>query len=186
MKGRLGVFFESTPLACINLLKCTFGKTGRDLLQYIQRPMMQMAQLPVPGLANISALHPFFFCTQISTLLYLQLIEILHLNPYLLYLWKERLSFQEDHIIACILKHGNKYQVILQPKHIHKILQGEWSPMLPLKSNRAQSSNIILSVVTHLDTYLEIFLLQLTEKTLVTGHVERSFTIKKPTISHHG
>ena len=127
-----------------------------------------MAQSPVPQLTNISALHPFYFFAQRSTLLYLQLMEILHLNPHLLYLThgyvlKECLSFQEDHNVASILKHGNGYQVLLQPRHMHTILQGECSPILPLKSNHAQSSITILPVVTHLDMHLEIFLLQVTE-----------------------
>ena len=105
---------QSTPLACIDLLKHTFGKTNRDLLQYLQSPMMKLAQSPVPQIANVSALHPFYFCAQSITLLYLQLIDILHLNSYLLYLTrgyvlKKRLSFQEYYIIDSILKHGNGY-----------------------------------------------------------------------------
>jgi len=98
VKGRLGVFSQSTPLACINLLKRTFEKTDRDILKYLQSPMIQVAQSLVPQLSIILSLHPFRFCAQSNTLLYLLLIEILHSNPYLLYLTcgyvsKECLSF---------------------------------------------------------------------------------------------
>ena len=57
--------------------------------------------------------------------------------------------------------------------------------MLPLKNNRAYTRDTILLNITHRYEYLEIFLLQSTEQTLITGHVERSSTVKKPTTSHH-
>jgi hypothetical protein len=91
--------------------------------------MMKVPQSLVPQLANVLDLRPFCLFAQSSTLLYLYLIEIIHRNPYLLYLThgyvsKELLSFLEDHIIASILKHGNGYHVLLQPGHTHNILQG--------------------------------------------------------------
>lgn len=76
--------------------------------------MMKVTQSLVLQLANVSALHLLFFRAQRNTILYFQLIEILNLNPYLLYLnsgyvSKERISFAKDHIITSILQHGDRY-----------------------------------------------------------------------------
>ena len=72
--------------------------------------MMQMAQPSVPQVANVLALHQFCFGNQCSTVIYLQLIEILHLNPNPLgfshgYVSQEHLSFIEDYIIAFVFQY---------------------------------------------------------------------------------
>ena len=130
VKGSLVVFSQSTPLACLNLLKRTFGKTSRDMLRDLKSPMMQVTQYHVPQLADVSALHLLFFTIEGNTIFYLQLVEVLHSNPYPLhfscgYVTKEHLSLTKYHIIASILQHGNINQLLLQTRNIHNISQSD-------------------------------------------------------------
>lgn len=78
------------------------------------------------------------------------------------YVEKECLSLTKDHIIASILQHENRYQVLLQTRNIHNISQSEGSTWLPLKGNCTQTGSTIPPVITHLDMHLEILLLQVT------------------------
>ena len=48
MKGIFCILTQCTTLACVHLLKFTFGKSSRNMLHYLQGPMMQVAQPPMP------------------------------------------------------------------------------------------------------------------------------------------
>lgn len=71
MKGRFGVFYQSTPFACIKFLQCTFGKTSRNLLHDFQSTMMKLTQSLVPQLTDVLALHCLYFHAQGNTIFYL-------------------------------------------------------------------------------------------------------------------
>ena len=159
MKGILGVFSQSIPLAQAYLWEDQYRSVAISL-----KPHDASGQISYATTRQHLIFAPFLLlCLKQRTPLPPP-YRYSSPKPYLLYLTcgyvsKERLSFREDHIIASILKHSNGYQVLPQPGHIHNILQGEWIPMLPLKSNHTQSSNTILPIVTHPDMHLEIFLL---------------------------
>ena len=141
MKGGFGVLTKSKPFACLSMIQCTLGKSCRNLLHDLQRPMVQATQYFMPQLTNILALHNLYFQTQCSTVVYLQHVEIIYSNPNPLGLSsndmpQEYLSFNKDYIIAFIFQHRDKHKILLQTQYILYINSGERSSILPLKHNR--------------------------------------------------
>jgi len=72
-----------------------------------------------------------------------------------------------------------------QEQSQHHILESQRGARLPLKGDCTNPDRMVLSIISHLDVHMEIFLLQITKTTFIPHHMERGTTIQVPHTSHH-